>query len=215
MVVLIVKDKKTLELLLEHIPRYNKPKKELEQYETPASIVSHILWIAYMKNDVKNKKILEPGCGVARFSIGSLILGADNVICIDIDYSILEYSKNIINKIYSEYTHRIIFLHGNFINLYIRGVDTIIMNPPFGVVKKNKGIDIMFLRKALSLANNIYTIHKFSQGLEKIVYQLVEIYGFKITYREILDFPIPMMFITHKRKIYRVKTVFYIIEKVK
>lgn len=209
-----IKDKKSLEFILERIPRYDKPKRELEQYETPSSIASHILWTAYMKNDIRNKRILEPGCGIARFSIGALLLGADNVVCIDMDREILEFSEKLVSELFHELKSRIVFVYGDFTRLEIQGVDTIIMNPPFGVVKKNRGIDILFLKKALTLAKTVYTLHKYSLGLENMIFEIASIYGFKITYREVLDFPIPMMFITHRRKIYRVKTVFYVLEKV-
>jgi len=40
--------------------------------------------------------------------------------------------------------------------------DCVIMNPPFGT-KNNKGIDMMFLRRALQLTNNsVYSLHKTS-----------------------------------------------------
>ena len=38
-------------------------------------------------------------------------------------------------------------------------VDTVIMNPPFGT-KGNKGVDIVFLRYAVDMADVVYVVHK-------------------------------------------------------
>lgn len=45
---------------------------------------------------------------------------------------------------------------------YKKTFDTVLMNPPFGT-KKNAGIDMKFLKVAVSLANNVvYSLHKTS-----------------------------------------------------
>ncbi len=207
-------DKKELELLLENIPRYPNPRRDLEQYETPSTIVSHILWKALLYNDIVEKDIVELGCGMARFSLGSLVLGARKALCVDIDYSIVYFSQKIIYKKYPSYTARLNYIICDVRELELRRVDTVFMNPPFGVVKQNRGLDMVFLRKALMIADTVYTIHKYSRGLEKIMNEVSKMLGYRIVYKEILNFPIPMTYDTHKRKIYRFKTVFYILRKV-
>lgn len=43
-----------------------------------------------------------------------------------------------------------------------KSFDTVIMNPPFGT-KKNAGVDIQFLKTAISLARKVvYSLHKTS-----------------------------------------------------
>jgi len=207
-------NKKELEIALEKLPRYRKPKRTLEQYETPPSIASHILWNAHVRGDLIGKAVLEPGCGTAKLSIGALMLGSKTAICIDVDAEILKFTKNMLEQVLSRLASRLIMICGDFRDVDVNHVDVVIMNPPFGVYWRNRGIDLQFLKKALSIANSVYTIHKYSNALEKLVQELAAAHKFMIVYRELLNFPIPMMFETHKRKVYRVKTVFYVLKRV-
>jgi len=43
-------------------------------------------------------------------------------------------------------------LSSNPLNKYKKKIDTVIMNPPFGT-KNNKGIDLIFLKKAIEVKN--------------------------------------------------------------
>jgi len=208
-----VSSKKDLELLLERIKRFHSPKRYLEQYETPPSIVAHILWKAFMNGDILGKTVAELGCGVARFSLGSLMLGAEKVLCIDIDNDILRYASSALEREFKPLSNRIVYMASDIRDLNMQSIDTIIMNPPFGVVKRNRGLDMVFLRKALQVSPAIYTIHKYSKQLDSIVLSITSKLGYRITYQEMLDFPIPMMFVTHRRRIYRVKSVFYVIKR--
>ncbi|MEM1555595.1 MAG: METTL5 family protein [Desulfurococcaceae archaeon] len=210
---IIVRDKKELELLLAKIPRYRGWRRELEQYETPSSIVSHILWLAYLKGDVYSKNIAEPGCGTGVFSIGALLLGASKSICIDIDNSILEHTHSVVKNIFRNLSHRLILVNSDIRDLEVNSVDTVIMNPPFGVYRRNRGLDLFFLRKAMGMAYSIYSLHKYSPMLEEIITDLSRDWGFDITYSERLKFPIPMMYPTHRRRIYIVETVLYVFRK--
>jgi len=206
-------DKRELELLLEKIPRYPKPLKKYEQYETPSSIASHVLWKAFLHNDVLDKRVAELGCGVGRFSIGALILGAKTALCIDVDENILVFSKHVVETLYPALSPRIIHVAGDVSDILLNSVDTVFMNPPFGVVKANRGLDMVFLRKALLTSRSIYTIHKYSKGIDRIVTRIADELGYEISHRELIDFPIPMIYETHRRKIYRFKTIFYILRK--
>ncbi len=206
-------DKKYLEMLLENIPRYPFPKRDLEQYETPSWIVAHITWYAYMKGDIFDKVVLDLCCGVFRFGYAALCLGAKLVIGIDLDDNILLYAEKFLNKTKKEFRTRYILIDADVRELVLSSVDTVLMNPPFGVYKKNRGLDLLFLNKAFKIASSIYTIHKFSPKLDSLIKELAKMNGFNIVYREIIDFEIPMMYETHRRKIYRVKTVFYVFRK--
>jgi len=209
----IVRSKKDLEFLLEKIPRYSKPKRELEQYETPSHIVAHILWFSLLRGDVTGRTIVDLGCGTARFAIGALILGASRAYCIDVDPDIILFSAMSVKNIYTSIYNRLIHVVCDIRDLEMMGVDTVFMNPPFGVFHGNRGIDMIFLKKALMMSNSVYTIHKYSPGVDKLVYEISSVFGFKITYREVFDFPIPMMFNTHRRRIYRFKAVLYVLNR--
>lgn len=209
-----VRGKKELELFLEKIPRYGSYKRSREQYETPSHIAAHVLWLAHLRRDIESKTIVELGCGTARFSIGALLLGAEKAICIDIDYDIILYAKRIVEGIFSGLTNRLVFVNSDVRDIDLNAVDTVIMNPPFGVHPRSRGIDVLFLKKAMDISKSIYSIHKLTRGIDPIVSELSSSFGFEITYRERINFPIPMMFETHRRRRYTVSTVLFVLRRV-
>lgn len=211
-VLILITNKKELELFLEKLPRYSCPKKYLEQYETPSSIVAHILWNAYLRGDIKDKVVADFGCGTARFAIGSILLGARKAICLDIDPGVLEYSINIVKHIYPNILNHIVYIQCDISDVQLKNIDTVLMNPPFGVVRRNRGIDIVFLKKALLTSSNIYTVHKYSIGVDKIIKEITNSFNYRIVYRELINFHIPMIYITHRRRIHRFKTIFYVLK---
>ncbi len=68
--------KKRLELLLEKLEKPSLLDPSKEQYVTPSHIASDILWYAYQKGDIEDKKVVDFGCGNGLFAIGSALLGA-------------------------------------------------------------------------------------------------------------------------------------------
>lgn len=210
---IIAKDKKELELFLERIPKYRGWRRNLEQYETPPNIASHVLWLAFIRGDIYLKNIAEPGCGTGVFSIGALALGASRSICLDIDNDILKHTYGVIQNYFRNLSHRLLLVGSDVRDIEMFGVDTVIMNPPFGVYRRNRGLDLLFLRRAMGMACSIYSLHKYSPMFEKIVNDLAGSMGFKITYSERLKFPIPMMYPTHRRRVYRVETVLYVFNR--
>ena len=204
-------DKKKLEITLENTLDYKKPRRELEQYPTPPEIASKILWEALLRNDIEDKTILDLGCGTLRLGIGALILGAKRVVGVDIDYRVLEETIEWIRE--RKYTAYTLLLNGDALEIELRNIDTTIMNPPFGVNPRNKGLDMMFLRKALELSKTVYTIHKHSPGEEKLVREIASLNSYAIVYREKALMPIKMMYPRHRRRVYRVEVDIYGLKK--
>lgn len=204
-------DKKNFELLLEDTPRIQKPDRRLEQYETPPVIAAHMLWQALLRGDLEGRDVADLGCGSLRLGLGAYFLGANRVVAVDIDEGQLMLNEEYLNE---RKITGIIQIHGDVREISLRNIDTVVMNPPFGVYPSTRGIDLFFLQKALEIADSaVYTIHKYSPRLDALVEALASGHGFRIAWREILDFPIPAIFETHRRKIYRVKTVFYILKR--
>src|SRR3989338_6766677 len=87
-------DKKNLSILLSKLKTFNKPKYNLEQYQTDAEITADILWNAFMNNDIKGKVIADLGCGNGIFGIGALILNAKKVFFLDIDENNISLAKD-------------------------------------------------------------------------------------------------------------------------
>lgn len=204
-------DKKKLEIILEETPDYRKPKKELEQYPTPPEIASKILWEALLRNDIEDKTILDLGCGTLRLGIGALILGARRVVGVDIDYGVLEETREWLEK--KKYTPYTLLVNSSVEDIQFENIDTTIMNPPFGVNPRNRGLDMMFLKKALELSKTVYTIHKHSPGEEKLVKEIAYSMKYTIVYREKTLLPIKMMYPRHRRRVYRVEVDIYGLKK--
>jgi len=146
--------KRDLEIALQSIAPHRTPRIHLEQYTTPAHIAADILFRAcYIYEDVRGRSVLDLGTGTGRFAIGAAILGADQVVGIDLDvtsvHSALSYSKGMQLKVD--------WVVGD-IEIVRDLFDTVIMNPPFGT--RQEHADLRFLRAALSVGKVIYSIHK-------------------------------------------------------
>ena len=155
----MINTKKNLEIKLSKLKGMSKKDIRLEQYESSSVLVSELLWYAYILGDIKGKKVLDAGCGNGIFGAGCLLLGAKRVYFLDIDSKMIALAKENSPK-------------GEFfccdIDDFNINVDTVIMNPPFGVHKKNE--DKRFLLKAFIVSNVIYSIHHYKslKFLQKI-----------------------------------------------
>lgn len=157
-----------LETLLSQVEPHPSPKPSLEQYTIPANVAATVLYIvAYTYNDIIDKTVLDLGCGTGRLALGAAFLGAKQVIGVDIDKTAVSVAfknsektglKNKVQWIVSD----IGAIHGNF--------DTIIQNPPFGVQKRKA--DRKFLKKALQVGKNVYSLHKSSHRDEAFLKKL-------------------------------------------
>jgi putative methylase len=185
---------KELEIFLQKIPGFTNPIPKLEQIITPPAIASDILFIAFQFNDIKDKKILDLGCGTGIFTVGAGLLGAEKVFGVDIDYDAIKIARNFAKK------------HNMYIKYFIKDVekvnincDTTIMNPPFGAQKGNLKADRKFIEKAFECSKIIYTLHLTNtvSFIKKLIFSL----GGVIDFDKFYNFPIPRYFDFHKKKI--------------
>lgn len=145
-------NKKQLAIELSKLKGLSKFNVKLEQYQIDNNLASDLLWVAYQNNDIKNKVVADLGCGNGILGIGALLLGAKFVYFLDLDKDALDICKNNIKD----------FNNFKLINSDVKDfdikVDTVIMNPPFGV--QNRKADKIFLEKAMNNSKKIYSIHK-------------------------------------------------------
>jgi len=147
--------KKLLAVKLSKLKGFSNPKIHLEQYLTDPELAAEILWTAYMKGDIEDKIIADLGAGTGILGIGCLLLGAKFVYFVEIDPEAVEVLKeNLKNYNFDNY---------DILNIDVKEfkekVDTVVMNPPFGVQREHA--DIPFLEKATEISNVIYSIHNF------------------------------------------------------
>ncbi|MGA1792741.1 MAG: METTL5 family protein [Thermoplasmatota archaeon] len=163
--------KRHLEMALSRLSAISQPDPALEQYSTPAEIVSSILWEAFEHGDITDRSVLELGCGGAPFALGALMLGASTATGVDIDPRCIEVAERNLHDIARsgliEGSDRCHFMIGDIGKVYpdIPKVDTIFMNPPFGAQTRNA--DREFIRTACAKGSFIYAIH--NGGTERFV----------------------------------------------
>ncbi|WP_176586668.1 METTL5 family protein [Sulfolobus acidocaldarius] len=139
---------------------------------TPSDLASTILWTAYLRKDIQGKLVIDLGCGTGKFCLGVTVLRG-NCVCIELDREAIMEAKSLLREFDNPE-----FIEADVESLEIsKKVDTVIQNPPFGVVKQ--GMDMVFLRKALSISTTVYSIHKSNPKTQQLIERISKEYGFQ------------------------------------
>jgi len=209
-------DKKQLEIILSKLKTVENPKPRLEQYSIPGDLAAQILNLALLNGDIKDKVVFDLGCGTGRLCIGSFLLGAREVVGVDIDENVLQTAEenfHSLHKMFSELKLKgsIRFILSDIKN-FSEKCDTVIQNPPFGVQSDN--LDKIFLEKALECGKKIYSLHKgeYEKTRENVT-RFVESKGGKIEKLIPYKFLIPHMFKFHEKPKKEVNVDLYVIRK--
>ncbi|HUT80807.1 MAG TPA: METTL5 family protein [Candidatus Bathyarchaeia archaeon] len=154
--------RKDLEIFLEQLEKVSEPKIKYEQYASPPRVAANLLWIAgFDHDDIFNKSILDLGCGSGILAIGAAFFGARNVTGIDIDFDSLKVAKE--NSQTFDLEDKCNWLCMTAEDCYIKGINTVIMNPPFGMRKESISRDRLFLKTALSVSSTVYSINPYAE----------------------------------------------------
>tara|TARA_Y100000310_G_C20675519_1_gene812817 strand:- start:1589 stop:2173 length:585 start_codon:yes stop_codon:yes gene_type:complete len=193
-------DKKNLAIELSKLKGFTSVDASLEQYQTDSEIAGVVLWKAFMNGDVDGKVIADLGCGNGILGFGAYELGAKKVYFLDVDGKALEVAKE--NNGEGE------FILGD-VSEFDKKVDTVFMNPPFGV--QNRKADKVFLEVAMKHSKKIYSFHKIeSKGfLDAITkdfgWSVKEIMRFDFLLKKTMEF--------HSKSKYFVDVGCWILEK--
>jgi putative methylase len=198
-------NKKSLEILLQGCVTYREPRLILEQYPTPAGLAAEIVYHAYLRGDVKGKKVFDLGCGPGIFAIGCALMGAEDVKGFDVDGNALALARSNAAKLK--------LAKAAFIQTDVKDIrgdcDTVFQNPPFGV--RRQGADRKFLKKALEVGKVVYTIHKAETG--GFVRKYIKDLGGIVTDVTQRDMVLPHLHEFHRKERKRVKVYVYRVEK--
>ena len=139
-------------------------------------------------------KVVDLGCGTGVLALGAALMGAKEVVGVDVDGDALKVAENAARRLKVQGECR-------FLNMDVgdfeENADTVIQNPPFGAQKAyRKDADRKFLQKALNLAPVVYSFHltKTEDFLEKMVTSVSSV----ITDRFYYKFPLPRIYHFHK-----------------
>ena len=206
--------KSKLAIILSKLEGFKDPKVSSEQYEIDSEIAASMLWNALYSEKVRVHIIADLGCGTGILGIGALLLGASKVYFIDNDENSLKTAKNNLERVKSESLGNelikgdFVFICDNIAN-FDKKVDTVIMNPPFGV--KVRHADKEFLEKAMEVADCIYSFHKSeSKGF---ISALAKDKNWKVS--EVVDFswPLKQTMKFHKSRIKRIPVSCFVLER--
>ncbi len=184
--------KKQLAIQLSKLAAFEKPKIKLEQYTTESEIAATILWDALMKGDIVGKTVADLGAGTGILGIGSLLLGAKHVFFIEKDTDAVRILQ----------TNILPFRATNYeicqmdVREFQQKVDTIFQNPPFGT--RQEHADKIFLEKAFSLSNIIYSFHK--TATETFVRAIAKDYSFTVVESYMFAFPLRQTYAHQTKK---------------
>ncbi len=197
-----------LQRLLQSVEAHPSPKAFLEQYTVPVDVAAEMLFLAaYAHDNIIGRTVADLGCGTGRLAIGAVLLGAKEVVGIDIDKAAVKIAKDSAKNLNlkgkaSWVVGDIDVLHGS--------IDTVLQNPPFGVQRRSA--DRKFLLKALELAPTVYSLHKGGESNRAFIKRFIEGHRGKVTGIFRMKLNIQRMFEFHTRRKHEVEVDLYRIE---
>ncbi|TXT59492.1 MAG: Ribosomal protein L11 methyltransferase [Promethearchaeota archaeon] len=198
--------KKDLIALIQETEPFRNPKIDLEQYTIDAKCAIDIIYIAGVEfDDIRDQIILDFGTGTGRLSLSAALFNPKKVISVDIDINALKILRKNVNLLNLKNEIEPICADISQFEVdisYLKDTKkiTTIMNPPFGVQKKRA--DRIFLTKAFSLSDVIYSIHVDNEKVTKFISRFAMKHGWRVDF----IFPFNMVLVrsfwfhTKKRK---------------
>ncbi len=183
--------KRQLEIRLGKLKLLEKPSLRLEQYPVSSEVASELLFLAGFEHNDLNGRVIDLGTGTGRLAIGAALMGAEEVVGVDVDEQALavarenaeaadvevEWVRSDIEKIKEKF-------------------DAVIMNPPYGT--RTVHADTRFLGRAFQLAPVVYSIHKSST--RDFLIQFVTRSGWQVSQVRSMKMDIPHLFEFHEKK---------------
>ncbi|KAL7065256.1 hypothetical protein AAHC03_04514 [Spirometra sp. Aus1] len=192
--------RKKLQMELQDLSSFSEPKQHLEQYPTSPHVAADVLFdIQTRDGAIEDKVVADLGCGAGMLTIGAHLLGARLVVGFDIDAdAVKDLTQNIGENIGPDRrTIEVVLCDITKLAAREKIFDTVIMNPPFGTTDQTNGMDIAFLKKALSLSReNVYSLHKTTT--RKHIIKTVEGLGARCEVVAELRFDIPKIYKKHR-----------------
>jgi putative methylase len=178
-------ERRKLALILSLLSENPNQKYKFEQYSITPDIAATTLLAA--SRDIKGKVVYDLGCGAGRFAIGAALLGAKKVFGVDIDKDVLEIARANV-KLVEEKTGLKISERCEWLTKDVKELkaeaDTVVQFPPFAN-------DLLFFKKALQIARNVYSIHKKTEKTRKRLAEVCKKFGARIELEKSFKYKIP------------------------
>ena len=194
---------------IDSLPDFTQPKIALEQYVTPAVLLSKYFALIQKNLELFPKEkqiIIDLGCGTGRLTFIALQAGARSVVGIDIDSQALEIAQhytqehNISNISWIQTALEFFPMTG------FRGkIAGVVMNPPFGTRRQH--IDFVFLRKAFATGGWVLSLHKSHPQTLQALQQLVAQHLYALVSIQEVEFPVTASRASHKVAVYPVNVI--------
>ena len=180
--------KKKVEITLSKLLTFKNPKNYLEQYPTDPSSASYLVFQAAIDGNIEGRKILDAGAGTGVLSYSALMLGAEEVVAVEIDPDQLTVLRTNLRN-YSNCRIEIKNISG-----VSEKFDTALCNPPFGAVIRDS--DLPFLDTIFNNCRNIYLLHNYRN--RDFIMDYVKKRG-KVLREERIRLTIPRMYSHHTK----------------
>ena len=149
-----------LEITLQGLAGFPRPRPELEQYPTPAPLAARLLFLAQGQGDLDGRTVLDLGAGTGVLGCGAALLGAARVTGVEIDPEALAVARVNATRLGVE----VEWTQADVSELPAPNqdevFDTVVMNPPFGAQVRHA--DRPFIDAALAHGRIVYGV--FNEG---------------------------------------------------
>jgi putative methylase len=147
---------KQLEMALQRLAGFPRPRASLEQYQTPAPLAARLLYHAHSKGDIREKIVCDLGSGTGTIATGAALLGARQVKGVEIDPAAVAVASENAALLGTRVEFIVADVRDESITERLIPCDTVIMNPPFGAQKAHA--DRPFIDCAIRIAPVTYGI---------------------------------------------------------
>lgn len=192
-----------IEIALSRLKPSPSPELILEAYDLNPAAAAEILFLAETRyGDIKGRRVLDLGCGSGILAIGAALLGATDVLGIDINVESVKAAKDNARLAGA----KVVFVAGDI--EAVRGpFDVTVMNPPFGT--RRRGVDVAFLRKAMTVSKRVYSLHKGGERNRGFLKSAVEEIGGKVDAVFEMEIEIARTYEFHRKRRYPVAVDLY------
>ncbi len=183
--------KRQLEVRLGKLKILQTPSLKLEQYPVSAEVASELLYMSGFEHNDLNGQIIDLGSGTGRLAIGAALMGAENVVGVDVDARALALARENAETVGVQVEWVL-----SDIGKISGAFDAVIMNPPYGT--RTLHADIAFLEKAFQIARTTYSIHK--SATRDFLLQFVKKRNRQVDEVRSMKMEIPHLFGFHRKK---------------